>query len=127
MRKLLEAKYNKHTQTNEYIEKYCSLTDLKQELSDGKEYFIDYTTKGKEIDYRTIIHFWRLDIIDKETNKKYKKETYVLLIERGDARYYIEEGNLVIDIRLEFHKLEELIDYLVKNKYVKKSEIIKKG
>lgn len=101
-----------------------TLNEIKDRLANGEEFAFWYLDKKEVITYKTQINFWRLDIIPK-LKKKYKKETYVLGIERGDARWVLEEGNLIIDERHEFHTVEEIIDYLDKKGYLKKKDWIK--
>lgn len=101
-----------------------SLQGLKNGLNRGKSYTLFYFTKDYNIKYEVVIQFWRLDIIP-ELKRKYKKETYVLGIEKGDARYTFDENTLLIDEHHEFHKVEEIISYLDKRGYLKKEEWIK--
>lgn len=74
----------------------------------------------------TIIQFWRLDVIE-SLKKEYKKETYVLTTEKYE-KMHIQEGEEIIDERLEFNTIEEIIDYLDKKGYLKREDwIIEEG
>lgn len=102
-----------------------NLSQLKKKLlfrKDNEIYFY-YNINIDGTVYKTHIRFWRLDTIP-ELKDKYPKETYVLLIERGDARYALELGNLNIDERHEFHTIEEIIEYLDKKGYLKREDWI---
>ncbi|MEK6862515.1 MAG: hypothetical protein AABY07_11240 [Nanoarchaeota archaeon] len=104
--------------------KNINLQSLKNGLERGRSFTLAYLIKNKKIKYEIIIQFWRLDVIP-NLKKKYKKETYVLGVEKGDARWQIDHENLLIDERHEFHKVEEIINYLDKKGYLKREEWIK--
>src|SRR3989338_8979393 len=101
-----------------------SLNSLKNDLSKGEEFILFYFTKENSTKNEMVVQFSRLDIIP-ELKKKYKKETYVLGVEKGDARYTLAESTLLIDERHEFHKVEEIINYLDKKGYLKRNDWIK--
>lgn len=77
-------------------------------------------TKESEVPFNLDISIWRLDVVP-ELKEEYNKETYVVLIEKYDSRY-TPEGNCLIEKRLEFHKIEDIILYLDEEGILKKEE-----
>ncbi len=107
------------------MKKY-TLNRLKGRLSSGKGVFFCIKEDKGNIVYNIDIEFWRLDII-KEIKDKYPKETYVLTIEKYNSEYPGDkEGGCLIELRQEFNSVEDIIDYLDKNKFIKKEEWIVK-
>lgn len=77
------------------------------------------------MEYVLLISFWRLDIIKPENGHvRYPKETYVLIIDHYYKKH-IEIGDRLFNKRIEFSKLEDLLEYLDENNLVKRSDIIK--
>ncbi len=113
----------KKSKNNLIIEKSKRYTfnQLIGRLSNGKEVYIYLIEKEDKITYKIELCFWRADILE----KKYPKETYLLTIKKYDARYYSEDTILLIDKRIEFPKIENLLDYLEENNFIKKRDIIK--
>lgn len=101
-----------------------NLRDLRKKLSQKELIEFSYENKLKNDIFRTFIRMWRLDL-RKDESGEYPEEKYCLLVEKGNIKYYFEEGNLVIDERHEFNKVEEIIKYLDKKGYLKRGEWIK--
>lgn len=102
-----------------------SVKELFRILDSGRQVWHNYTTVEKCVKYMTALTFWRLDVI-LNLKKEYKKETYVLRIDKGLAKNFdIFSKDLVIDERHEFHTVEEIIDYLDKKGYLKRKDWIK--
>ena len=94
---------------------------LNGKLGNRKDICIILKEKEEETVYNIEIRFWRADLIE----KNYPKETYILTIQKYDSRYYSSDTTLLVDKRLEFHTVEEVLDYLDKNNFVKKEDLIK--
>ncbi len=101
-----------------------TLNYLKGILSNGKVVQFRLIEKKGGLEYVTVVGFWRLDVI-KSLKRKYPEETYVVKIEKGDARYVLEEGGLILDEKKEFSKLEDLLDYLDQSGCIKKKDLLK--
>ena len=96
------------------------LEKIRNLLANFKQLWYSYVIKLDNKDYLTKISFSRLDIVP-ELKKEYKKETYVLTIYRGELEGFDEfSDDLVIDERLEFNNIREVINYLDKKEYLKK-------
>ncbi|MBN2880886.1 hypothetical protein JXM83_02425 [Candidatus Woesearchaeota archaeon] len=90
------------------------------QLGNGKSIRI-ILEEQKEILYKTYIEFFKKRLAI-EPNLNYK---YILVIEKCDARYTPGNCPMIIDTKLEFNKPEEIVDYLVDNKFIKKEDLIK--
>ena len=105
------------------MKKY-TLSQMTGRLSNGKNIIININKIEDGIEYETDIKIWRVDILP-ELKEKYPKETYILTIEKYDAKYIYPEGTaLVIDKRMEFSKIEDALEYLFKNKFIMEDELI---
>ncbi len=98
-----------------------TLRDLRKRLSQKEIIEFSYESKLKNDTFRTFIRMWRLNL-GKDDFNEYPKERYCLLIEKGNIKYYFEEDHLVVNERHEFNTIEEIIEYLDKNGYLKRSE-----
>lgn len=102
-----------------------TLSRLKGKLSNRKNVLILLKEKIRGITYNLQIELWRGDLMKPSImNQKYSEETYILTIEKYDSRYASPNVKCIIDKRLEFSSLTDVIDYLDKNKFVKKSDWI---
>ena len=100
------------------------LSRLKGRLSNGKSINVRVVEEKNKERYNLDISFWRLDVIA-ELKTDYKEETYVLTIEKYDSAYPGDkEGNCLIEKSLEFYTVEGILDYLDKNKFLKKKDLI---
>jgi len=91
-------------------------------LSNGKSISIRKTETKGSVTFNIDIEFSRMDVKFKEN---YSSETYLLSIEKYDSRYLAYNTEMLIDKRVKFFDLKELIDYLDKNNLVKREELIK--
>lgn len=92
-------------------------------LSNGKDYKIELEEVKGDLKYITVITIGRLDVIPL-LKSKYQTKTYVLTIEKCKEGLWPEEGELEIDIRIEFNKINDVLDYLQKNSYIIVSDYI---
>lgn len=104
-------KFRKHT-----------INELKGKLSNKKWIFLYTTTKIKKNIYNVDIEICRADLIFPED--KSNNEIYFLRIERWNSKYPGEKGESLLDEDFNFKMLEEVIDYLDKNKILKKEDWI---
>lgn len=108
------------------LKKY-SVNELRGRLSSGKNVSIVLSEKKGKILYTIDITLFRADIIKtlSLSGENYKSETYILTVEKYETDYPGDkEGGGIIDQRLIFHKLEEAIKYLDKNKWIRKEDWI---
>ena len=93
-------------------------------LATGRQVWHNITTVEKRVKYMTALSMWRLDVIP-SIKKDYKKETYVLGIDKGKAKNFdFFSKDLIIDERHEFHTVDEIVDYLDIMAYLKKERWI---
>ena len=102
------------------MKKY-TLNNLKGILANGKTVRIHLEEQIKGIPHMTAILIRRMDVLFKD---KFNKETYSLLIEKFDSRYHSSDTPKVIEIHEEFNAVEEVIIYLVNNKFIKREDLI---
>ena len=103
------------------VKKY-SLNRLKGRLASQKRYHIFLQEKKDSRTYNIDIDIWRIDVLDK---KRCPKEQYGLIIEKYDSRYMSSDTYMLIEKSLEFDHIEEVLDYLKNNSYVKEEDLIK--
>lgn len=97
--------------------------ELKNKLGSGKNILILLQDKIKGITYNLEINLWRGDLEKPSPmNKKYLSTTYILTIEQYDSRYASSDSDFLIDQKLEFNSLEEVVNYLEKNKILKRDD-----
>lgn len=102
-----------------------TINQFKGRLSNGKAIDIEKSVYDNNMEYIIWIVIRRLDIL-KELKLKYTSETYVVTIEKFESDNPTPEDEaLLIDERLEFNSVEEILDYLEEKNYCKKEEIIK--
>ncbi len=114
MRKKLNMernKFYKHT-----------LNELKGKLSNKKWIYLYTEAKIKKVLYNVDIEICRADL--NFPGEKYKGETYFLRIERWPPQYPGNKGSSPLDEDFDFKTIEEVANYLDKNKILKKEEWI---
>lgn len=105
------------------LKKY-TFKELKGRLSNGKDVLIVLNEYSKGVHYDIDINIIRADLKGSFSKKKYDTETYILTIEKHDSRYTAFDTECLIDEKLTFIKLEEVVDYLERKKFIKKKEWI---
>jgi hypothetical protein len=103
------------------MKKY-TLNRLRGVLSNGKDIYLYSEESENGIFYVKRVSIWRPDVV-KSVKEKNTKETYVVTVEKWDKRYS-PEGQELIDESAEFSSLQEVIEYLDKKGYLKKSDWI---
>lgn len=99
-----------------------TLNELRGKFSSKKWVYLYTQTKINGVLYNVDVEICRADLNFPEDRDK--KENYFLRIEIWDPKYPGDKGSSPFDKDLNFKTIEEAIDFLNKNKIIKKEEWI---